>query len=300
MFPNFLIVGVAKGGTTSLYYYLLQHPEVQIPKKETFYFIKDFYEKANNNTQPFYRDRSKIIFTEEDYHHLYEKCNAKAVGEVSTCYYYFHEIAVPRIRQKLGDIKIIFILRNPVERAFSGYNFFKRDLFETLTFEEALKDEESRKLQLWDFMWYYASLGFYSKAVRAFMNHFTQVKIFLYEELEQNPEQFMKELYGFIGVDTSFIPDVKVKYNISDSQGENFWFKYFIKNNTARRFLKPLVLKILPDQTKRREIKHKLRQKSDKKELISKKFREKLKNYYRSDILELQKIINKDLSNWLH
>ena len=104
MLPNFLVAGAAKSGTTSLYYYLLQHPEVAIPRKETFYFAHDFYKNAGGDKPPYFREKTRIVFSEEEYDRFYEQCNRKAIGEISTCYAYFYKSSVPLIKKKLGYV----------------------------------------------------------------------------------------------------------------------------------------------------------------------------------------------------
>ncbi len=295
MLPNFLIAGVAKAGTTSLYYYLAQHPEVDIPRKETFYFAKDFYKDVPGDGPPFYRDKSRIIFTEKEYDKFYADCHKKAVGEVSTCYAYFYESAVPLIREKLGDIKIIFILRNPVERAFSAYRHFYRLGSERLSFKQAFKEEKSRMEKKWDFMWYYADLGFYSKQVKAFKDNFSQVKVFLTEDFDADTQQMMKEIFQFIGVDDRFAPDTGFRYNASDAISSPLLRKFF-----SNKLLKGIVKKMIPEK-KRMEIRQRARTPDDALELsMDEDVKESLIDLYREDIIALEKIIHRDLGSWIN
>jgi hypothetical protein len=298
MKPNFLVAGVAKSGTTSLFYYLIQHPDISIPKKETFYFIREFY--ANQTKDEIgSRDTKQLITTTEAYNNLYAGSNTKAIGEVSTCYLHFPEMAIPEIKKTLGDPAILIILRNPVDRAYSGYKHFIRMQRETLSFEEGLKAEAERKNSHWDFMWQYAAFGFYAKQVKAFQENFSKVKVILNEDLENNPTQVMQDIFKFIGVDDQFIPDTKTRFNISDSQANNFWFKYFIKNKFAKTFIKPITEAVISPVTKRKIV-HMLRTPAKKKkEDIDLATRNKLHELYRNDTLELQQLIGRDLSSWL-
>jgi len=298
MNPNFLVAGVAKCGTTSLFYYLIQHPEVSIPKKETFYFISEFYK--NQTADPIgRRDPERIITSLEDYQKLYAESNTKVIGEVSTCYFHFHEMAIPKIKSLLGDPKIIIILRHPVERAYSGYKHFTRTNHEPLSFEEALRSEKERKDKKWDFMWQYSEYGFYAKQVKAYQTNFTNVKIILSEDLEKNTDNTMREIFQFLEIDDSFKPDTKVKFNISDSQKNNFWFKYFIHNKITNKILKPIAEKLI-NPVKRRKIIHMLRTpEKQKQDTLILNTRQKLLDLYKEDTLELQSILKRDLSTWL-
>lgn len=298
MNPNFLVAGVAKCGTTSLFYYLIQHPEISIPKKETFYFIREFYAVQTNNLTG-RRDPSRIISLPEQYRDLYSQSNTKAVGEVSTCYFHFYDMAIPEIKKILGDPRIIIILRHPVERAFSGYKHFKRYGLENLSFEEAILAEKERKDLHWDFMWQYTEFGFYAKQLRAYHNNFTNVKIILNEDLEKKPKETMKSIFEFLNVDPEFMPDTKIKFNIGGSQKNNLWFRYFIDNKIAKKIIKPITESLL-SPVNRRKIIHMLRSPEKNKEVgLSNEIRKQLLDIYREDTLELQSITKLDLSDWL-
>ena len=300
MKPNFLVAGVAKCGTTSLFHYLEQHPEVCIPKKETFFFISELYKNQSEDVRG-RRDHSRIIFTEENYNQLYAKCQGGAIGEVSTCYLHYHDTAIPHIKKTLGDIPIIIVIRQPVERLISGYKHFTRMDKEDLSLESALAAETSRAELRWDFMWQYKRLGLYADGIAAFQQHFTKVKVILQEELTNQPIAVMQELFKFINVDDSVVPDTSVKYNISDPQQNNFWFKYLFQNKNVKTLLKPITHLLIEEKT-RRKIMHKFRKPSKKGEnklTLDTELKTELMNFYRNDIIRTQQLINRDLSSWL-
>lgn len=298
--PNFLVAGVAKCGTTSLFFYLEQHPEVCIPKKETFYFIRDFYKNQTNDLIG-QRKPSQLILTEEAYNNLYQKCGkVKAIGEVSTCYFHFPDMAIPEIKAKLGNPKVIIILREPVSRAWSNYTHFKRGHQEPLCFEDALLAQQERREKRWDFMWDYTSLGFYADYVERYQKEFSDVLILFNEDLENKPLETMQQLFKFIGIDPSFVPDTTTRYNIGDLQDKNPWFKLFIRNNFVRTVVRPIVRATF-SATLKQKIRHKLRRKNTgPKETMKPETKEKLKALYREDIIRLQSLTGRDLSTWLN
>jgi len=125
---SFLFVGTAKAGTTSIYNYLLQHPDIFIPKKETFYFLRDIYEH-NSLPYPKQRNPENLVLGTDAYRALYEDSNGKMSGEIGTGYLFSHEVSIPRIKEELGEeVKIVIILRHPVDRAYSSYRHFTKDL----------------------------------------------------------------------------------------------------------------------------------------------------------------------------
>ncbi|MBI1911526.1 MAG: sulfotransferase [Deltaproteobacteria bacterium] len=298
--PNFLIAGVAKSGTTTLYAWLKEHPEVFMPRKETFFFMSSVY-KNINKSDPEARKEEDIVYTPEQYLSLFNAVkNEKAIGEVGTGYLYYHKIAIPMIRKVAGDIKIIIVLRNPIQRAFSGYSHFIRNVSEPYTFEQGLEHEKERMRQNWDFMWYYKDLGFYYEQVKAFKDNFSNVKVYLFDEFKDEPA-LAKNMFEFLGIDSSFVPKFG-KTNESGLPGNVFLQEMLVKpNHPIKSLFRPLIRLVLPPE-RRREILLWLITKNikkDKKLVMKPETYEALRLIYRDDILKLQELINKDLSHWL-
>jgi hypothetical protein len=152
-----MIIGAGSSGTSSLYQYLRQHPNVYMPpKKELHFFVHD-----EPGTWPTKKDgsldRFNPVTTWEDYLGWFAKAQpGMAVGEASPMYMYF-EHAAARIKDRLPDVKLIAILRNPADRAFSGYIHTVRDGLEPLDFKAALEEEPNRRRRR-------ESVGFYASA----------------------------------------------------------------------------------------------------------------------------------------
>ena len=116
MLPNFLIVGAAKSGTTSLYRYLQQHPDIFMSqKKEPKFFSSQFLKfpfvgPGDQNME------LSICKTFDKYESLFKYAdNIKAVGEASADNLYYYTHAIPLIKKYLGNVKILIILRNPID-----------------------------------------------------------------------------------------------------------------------------------------------------------------------------------------
>ena len=135
--PNFLVVGAAKSGTSSLHNYLNQHPEIFMPSfrdgvnvKEPQFFVRESVMDRLHSGIWNWQDYKDLFFQVKD---------EKAIGEASVFYLYYFEEAINNIKKYLGDqIKIIIILRNPIDRAYSAYQHVSRSMKEELSFEEAL------------------------------------------------------------------------------------------------------------------------------------------------------------------
>lgn len=299
--PNFLIVGTQKAGTSSLYNYLKQHYEVFMPEKlkEPKFFVAPFYKKSNHNNPLWVDSMDYTIFEWQNYLKLFENVQKeKAIGESSATYLYYYKTAITSIRKYLGDTKIIISLRNPIDRAFSAYLHLWRDNHENISFEEALKEENKRKRLNWVPLYHYTSLGFYYYQVKAYLNNFDQVKVYLYDDLEKDSLGLVRDIYEFLGVDSSFAPDVNIKYNVSGIPKNKFIHKFFIEPNILKSVVKPIIKTLVP-QEERRKIIEKIKMKNLQKPQMKPETREYLKNLYRENILKIQDLIKKDLSKWL-
>jgi hypothetical protein len=149
-----------------------------------------------------------------DYEALFATAgNAQAVGEACVSYMYFHRTTIPKIKGSLSDPKIIVILRDPVERTFSNYLHHRRDGFESLPFLEAVRQAPGRQKDNWWWGYQYVEASLYAAAVQAYVDTFSAVKVVFFDQLRTDPKGLMRELYEFLGVSASFVPDVGKKYN---------------------------------------------------------------------------------------
>ncbi len=194
---DFLIVGAQKSGTTTLHAYLKEHPElVMSDRKEVHFFNKDDFFKT---AEPDYAQYHSY-FNEAG-----ESNNDKLLGEATPAYLYCRD-AAKRIWQYNPSMKIIIILRNPVERAFSHWNMEVSRGAESLSFSDALKYESVRcrqALPSQHYVYSYQDRGFYSTQIREYWRFFSkqQVIIIKYDDLIETPENVLYSVFGFLGVD---------------------------------------------------------------------------------------------------
>jgi hypothetical protein len=244
MLPQFIVAGAARCGTTSLYYYLRQHPGLYLPRKETFFFARDHFARSPREGPPRFRDPAQCIREESEYDALFKKSGGRLAGEVSTCYAYLHDTAIPRLREKLGDARILFLLRHPAGRAWSGYRHFVRLGYETLSFEEALEQEAERVREGWDFMWHYAALGFYARQVAAFRAAFSRVLVIRSETFFSRPGESLRSVFDFIGADPGFAPDTRRVYNFAHEDRHALAAR-LLDSPAAALLVKPLARRLL-------------------------------------------------------
>ena len=295
--PNFLIVGAAKCGTSSLHNYLNQHPDVFMPSyneqgmkaKEPRFLIKDLVKDRLHNG----------VWDLESYQALFNNVvNEKAIGESTVLYLYYYNEAIKNIKKYLGDdVKIIIMLRNPVDRAFSAYTHVSRSLKEPLSFEEALEVEENRlenDITLTP-MVMYKDMGLYHNMVSAYIENFKNVHVVMHEDFLQNTKAVVKLTLAFLGILRSVELDTDSKYNVGGKSWRfSFLKQFFMKDNVIKKELRVIFPKSLRKRF-RVFLEYFLKEKvkpikpGTKKELIS---------FFRSDVEKLEKLLNIDLKNW--
>lgn len=295
--PDFLIIGAPKSGTTSLYYYLMQHPNIFMPaNKEPMFFT---FEGENLDSYHFEGppDRPDVVTNIEDYLKLFEKAKQnQKIGEASTLYLYDSKTP-ERIKCHIPDGKMIAIFRNPVDRAFSQYQHYRTINREPLSsFDQAIIAEEYRMQENWYKSYFYLDAGFYSKQVQNYLKYFPidNFKFFLYEDFKETTAM-VKDIFAFIGVDTEFHLDTSARYNVS---GRLRFPKIYNIIRSAKGFKQTLRKIISPKTwgTLKSIFDKAIMTGYEPMELIIK---EQLTQVYRNDILQLQDIIQRDLSTWL-
>ncbi|MFW6295650.1 MAG: sulfotransferase family protein [Halothece sp.] len=299
--PNFLIVGAPKSGTSSLYNYLNQHPQVAMSRvKEPHFFTFENKEIDFQGTGDLHRLR-KVVTRLEDYEKLFEGVsNEVAIGEASTTYLE-SAYACDRIKHHIPEAKLIAILRNPVETAYASFLHLVRDGDETITdFGLALKEEEKRIQQNWGKLWHYKHRGFYYVQVKQYFDNFhpEQLKIYRYEDFKNDPNKVLKDIFQFLGVDDTFTADMSARYNVSGMPKNPLINRLILKSNPLKT-----AIKLVVPETSRRRLSQKIKDWNfnnfQRKPEMKLEVRQQLVEDYQEDILKLQDLIQQDLSNWL-
>jgi len=290
--PDFLIVGAAKSGTTSLFHYLKQHPDIYIPEVKECRFFSQLPKNYKGLGAEFFPNSG--ITDKDEYFGLFEGRGNKICGDISNDYLYYYKESIGNIKKYLGDeVKIIIILRNPVDRAYSNYMHAFRDGWENITFEDSIIEETSRINDNWGWPYHYINTGFYYLQVKAYLDSFSDVKVFLFEELKDN-DTFMKSIFGFLGVNSCDLPVSKEMHNESGYPKSKVIHKLVNYNGKLKEFLKPIAKTILPNN-----ILNEIKNKNLIKKEINKKTRVYLNAMYSDDVTNLAKLIKKDLSYWV-
>jgi len=294
--PNFLVIGAAKCGTTALYEYLSQHPDVFMsPVKEPRFFALEG--EPLHFGGPDAEVTNEVSINELDtYLSLFEGVrDEQAIGEASPLYLY-HPRAPQRIKHYIPNVKMIAILRDPVERAFSGYVMNVMHGREKMSFEDAVQNEPQRISENW--IWgRYMDVGRYTTQLERYYRHFhrEQLRIYLYEDLKTDAAGLMRDVFTYLDVDNTFTGDFSVRHNASGIP-RNKWLDAIIGIRPRRYQLSKLKPLVPGGLLRARDW---LRNRNLTRTRLDPEIRAHLLPLFREDVLRLQDMIDRDLSNWL-
>ena len=299
--PNFLIVGMAKCGTSSLASYLQQHPDVFISsRKEPRFFTSQSTEIYPLNGP---KDQAVMHWYVPDYENyckLFEGADESMIGEASADTLYFYKYTIPLIKKYLDNPKIILIIRNPVKRAFSAFQYLTMAEREEVSFEEGLELEGERIKSNWELIYHYRSVGNYYEPIKAFMENFSNVKVIISDELLSKPREVLTECFNFLGVSGDFEVNTSMKLNPSGIPKSRLLYNMIRKESVIKKGFRLIIRLFFPEKKSRVRLSNKLFASNLKKISFSKNTEFELKEYYKEEILKVSKLIGKDLSGWLN
>jgi hypothetical protein len=311
--PNFFIVGAPKAGTTALYRYLEQHPQIYMsPIKEPHYFADEIrFENFSAEMQTMSgADRAALrryldgpvverfsggpVTAWSDYLKLFAGVkNEIAAGEASTCYLW-SATAPENIASAFPRAKILMILRDPSDRAFSQFRHrlsfarrrvsFSEHLSACLASSSTTISEEYPSLQF----------GLYHKQVLRYLTLFARQRVHIgfYEDYLRAPAAFLRHICSFLEVDPEFQFDFSTKHmqaSVPQSYALNNGLKRLGLWNLARKVSPPRVRAQLRRMAFRPA--HTMSLSPDE--------RRRLVDFYRADIQNLARLLDRDLSAWL-
>ena len=292
--PTFFVAGAGKAGTTSLHSYLGQHPQVFMSAvKEPCYFSDEI--RLGRRSDAFEKHRGRGVTRDLDaYAGLFDNVRDEtAIGE-SSASYLWSATAAANIGAAIPDAKIILILRDPAERAFSQYLHQVAVGFTRRSFREHL--EECHRADRSELSIYHPFLeaGLYAAQVRRFFEVFPrrQIRIYWYEDAWRDTAAFFRDVFAFLEVDSDFQVDTSARMLERRSPravGAHYWLK---KTNLWY----PL-RSAVPERLRRRMSAAFFRK--GKALRMDARDRQTLIDYYRADVGELAAMLDRDLGAWL-
>ena len=293
-FPNLLIVGAAKSGTTSLHNYLKQHPQIFMSAhKEPHFLINS--EIGENRIH-------KAVLKFDDYKQMFKtQKNYLFKGESSVMYLAYPQYSIKNIKKYLSSkVKIIIMLRNPIERAYAGYlHNVRYNPLENLSFEEAIANSEERYKNNKNITpdTRYLHVGSYFTQVASFLTEFKDnVHIILYDDYVKDINYCFEKVFSFLGLESICI-DTSIRHMEGGWKFKNnFLRNLLIPENKVKSFFKFVISNKKIRAILRKNLIHYGTVKTNS---LNSKMREKLISYYREDIFKLQELLKRDLSSWM-
>src|SRR5690606_28580313 len=283
--PDFFIVGAAKAGTTSLFDYLTQHPAIFVPHMKEPHYFSDFEHRY-----------APKLANDEEYLRLFAACrDDQLAGDLSTSYLY--SVNAPRrIRQLQPNGRIVMVLRNPMERAYSFYWYKRNQVGEPLGFEEALEAEPERIAAGENFRFHYVESGRYCPQVERYLEVFGEeaVRIYLFEDLVRDATGLCRDILAFLGLSTDLELVTRDVFNRSGEFRSNALGHLL----NARFPGKELIRRLAPGKARRLRanlMKLNIRRPPP----MRPETREMLVERFRDDVERLSVLLQRDLSSWL-
>src|SRR6478609_4922474 len=232
--PDFFLIGAPKAGTSALHAALAVHPHLFLsPVKEPKYYM------CGDSPPPAYKgpgdahSNQEWIWQRERYLDLFAEAPESALRGESTPFYLYNRDARRRIAADRPDAKLIAVLRDPVDRAYSNWMHLWMDGLEPRSnIVEAVKHEQKRIDNGWAPFWHYQGLGMYGRQVQDLYDHFPREQVLLlrYKSLVDEPDKVLNRVFGFLGVETQEIDQIP-----SDNS------RLFVRDGVRARTVGPVI-----------------------------------------------------------
>jgi len=297
LYPDFFILGVAKAGTTSLYHYLRQHPQLFLPThKEPRFFA--YPENPEQWQGPRVHQLISTIPTSlEAYLQFFaESPPASKRGDASPTYFSCPWTPA-RIARLIPHAQFILILRNPIERAYSHFLDNLTSGWEPLhSFEEIIQVYLEGKRRNWWFKWHYIEMGFYAQHLSRYFQYFKpeQFLIIPYETYKAHRAHTLQTIFRFLQVNEHVPVNFDLTFNTSGVPRNQLIDTLLNRPNPLRTYLR----KLLPASL-RQQLRRKISERNKIRPPMSSRAREQLRGIYREDVHKLSEMLNQDFTHWV-
>jgi hypothetical protein len=296
--PDFFIVGAPKCGTTALYHYLRQHPDIYFAPKEIHYFGSDLT----------FRENDKRPRTEEQYLECFSRAaHENMLGDASVWYLYSKE-AAREIKRFSPAARIIIMLRNPIDMLYSNYSQNRWNGDEDIrSFQLALDAEPDRRQGKRlprttapgpvEALFYLDTARFSEQIQRYFMEFGEdRVHIIFYDDFAKETALVYRSVLGFLGIDEGFQAEIAVVNSNKVIASELFW--RFVKSPPS--WLRGTWQTILPAKTRKSILRfsNKLNKKEAARPPMNAATRDCLKRTLEPEVERLSRLLGRDLSGW--
>ncbi len=299
--PDFLIIGAPKAGTTALHAALATHPALYMsPVKEPKFFLTAGPPPSRGGGPGDISTWREHVWRREDYEALFAAAASGQLRAESTPFYLYDPAAQRRIRDLIPNVRMIAMLRDPVERAHSNWaHLWSAGLDPVGDFVKACADEDRRAAAGWAQFWHYTRLGRYGEQLEHLYTVFPkeQVLVLRYRDLVDAPVQTLDQICAFLGVEQGVVTEVP-KENVTahpdESRGHRAVSSVIRTAATVSRHLPGTTGTALTSPLERM-----LQRGARPRQPLTWEQRQALLPYFESDIRLLEKVTESDFSDWL-
>jgi len=300
--PDFLIVGAPKAGTTALHAALSRHPQVFMtqPKEPKHWLCDDAPPPAWRGPGDAH-SQQEWLWRRSDYERLFEPAPPDSMRGESTPFYLWSRSAHRRIGEALPDVRLIAVVRDPVDRAYSNWMHLWCDGLEPLDdFVEAFERQDERVARGWAPFWRYRELGEYGAQLAHLQQHVDPERILVmrYRELVEQPTQAVDKACRFLGLPTGHVPEIPRDNArtyvepgwrprlLGRAVRAGAWLGQFAPPEVWRRTSPTLVRRLASSRDARRP-------------RLAPEQRERLVSVFKDDIALLSEVTGQEFDDWL-
>lgn len=295
---DFVIAGTFKGASSTLAYELGRHRQVSIPRpKDPYYYLASAGDSFTGPERFMQAHRAGVVHNPEAFAALFPDDGGKSLrGDATPLYMYCHEQVIPAIQADNPHAKIVLILRNPADRAFSNYNHNVKDGYEERSFAACIDSwEETERFPLHPFF-HYIRAGFYDAQVAAWQAAFADVKVVTYEQIGTDVHLVLNEIASFLGIDTNFDPrEEAIRLNKSGKPRSAFLHRFILLENPLKRMLRPIYRAVLRNPDARKQLAERVKNLNIESQRMAASDRAHLNALYAPDIAQVSERVGIDL-----
>lgn len=312
-YPDFLIIGAPRSGTTSLYSYLNQHPQIQMSsQKEAGFFhfagqAPDFDRMATSygpdllaeSKTRYQRALRLSIIDAEKYRRLWTPDSEVVARGEATPTYLFDPVAAALLSRHVPDSKLIVMLRNPADRAYSEYlQALRLGLEHHQIFDDALAAEPADVDDYWWGARRYVRSGLYARNLTRYLDSWPRerIRLYFYEQLESDPGSLLRDCFEFLGVEESVAIDVSTRHKAGFVPAQSLLVAAAQSDGVIKRSIRTVV----PWSVRRRLYHRIISRAKAEPPPFSDQARSSLIGRFSEDVSRLQAITGRDLGVWLH
>ncbi|WP_370191576.1 sulfotransferase [Qipengyuania sp.] len=295
---DFVIAGTFKAASSTLSYELAKHSEVFVPKpKDPHYYVGGFFRSLEGPEEFLKHQHSHATYARAEFEALYEPVGKALKCDATPLYLYCHEQAIPAIQADNPDAKIVIILRNPADRAFSNFNHNVKDGFENRSFSSCIDQwEETERFPMHPFF-HYVRAGFYDAQVAAYLAAFEHVKVVTYDQVVTDIHLVLNEIAEFLGINPEFKPrSDAIQLNKSGLPRFPALHRFILQENPIKNALRPLYRSVLRNPYTRKRVAERVKNFNIESQQMAPAERARLYALYSSDIERVSERVGMDLA----